>query len=293
MSAFKAFGAYSSLEPGQKAMIEQKRIAETHTIDEWLALLSSLSTFDKHGDSLRKLLGWTIGLTIIFGFIGAIVAESLIVAIVALVILVVAIILYRRFRKLDIPNSLRGFILPMLRLLREDMESTTPLTLNCDLTGMDKAKAGPTTELPARPTVMSAKQTIFTDPWISGATTLADGSRLDWEIVDHIRKRDVTKRTPRGKIKMKTKYKIRRQIDVKIGFPVDDYAMAIDRQTGSGNATDRMAVKEGAKRNVYKMRRIVIESDPNAILDLKQFIDPIARAYRQVALKPETGGKQS
>jgi hypothetical protein len=68
--------------------------------------------------------------------------------------------------------------------------------------------------------------------------------------------------------------------------------MAVDKSTGSGTASDRMAVKQGAKRNVYKMRRVVVESIPDAVLDLKQFIDPIAAAYRQVALKPEDGGKQ-
>jgi hypothetical protein len=174
------------------------------------------------------------------------------------------------------------------------MESTAPLALKCDLRGgqLEEKKTGAAANLPGRPGVVSATQTHYTDPWISGATTLADGSKLDWEIVDHIRRRDVTKRNARGKTKYKTKYKIRRQIDVKIGFPIDDYAMAVDKSTGTGTASDRMAIKQGAKRNVYKMRRVVVESIPDAVLDLKQFVDPIAAAYRQVALKPEDGGKQ-
>ena len=295
MSAFEAFGAYSSLDAGQKEMVDRKTIDETHTIDEWITLLTSLSTFDEHADALRKLLGWTMVIAVILGFAGAIVSQSLIVAVVALVVLIAAIVYYRRFKKLDLPNNLRKFVLPLLRLLREDMESTAPLALKCDLRGgqLEEKKTGAATSLPAGYGVVSATQTLYTDPWISGATTLADGSKLDWEIVDHIRRRDVTKRNARGKTKYKTKYKIRRQIDVKIGFPIDDYAMAVNKATGSGTATDRMAVKEGAKRNIYKMRRVVVESVPDAILDLKQFIDPIAGAYRQVALKPEDGGNQS
>ena len=80
---------------------------------------------------------------------------------------------------------------------------------------------------------------------------------------------------------------------MKIGFPVDNYSMAVDKQVGTGNAADRMAIKQGEKRNVYKMRRVVEATDPNAVLDLRQFIDPIAQAYRQVALKPEAGGNEA
>src|SRR5687768_760100 len=123
MSAFKAFSLYGSLEAEQKEIIEKKSIEGTHTVDEWIAILSSLSAFDEHGDSLRKVLGWTIALSIVLGFIGTIIAESLIVAGVALLIVVAAIIFYRRFKKLDVPNSVRKFLLPLLRLLREDMES--------------------------------------------------------------------------------------------------------------------------------------------------------------------------
>lgn len=282
MSIIDAFKVYGSLDSEQKGLLERKRVEGTHTVDEWIRLLDNVATYDRHADDLRKTAGWMIVVAIAGLFVGIFLP---ILLIPFLLLGIIAVILYLRLRSRDIPNNLRFFVLPLLALLREDMERDTPLTLQLDLTGgRQKEKITGSREFgPGNPRI---KENIYRDLWMQGRGALADGTTVDWSIADDIRERVVTKRNPRGKTKVKTKYKVRRVIDARVGLRHDEYALAAAPDVNG--VRDRVAVKEGEKRNVVRLRRQLVSTEPDKVLAVKEFVDLLAGAYRRVQLnKPE------
>jgi hypothetical protein len=287
MSFMDAYKAYGALNSEQKNFLREKRIEATHPPDAWLALIGGAARYDRLGDALRKGIGWTGAIALILAFI-SLFTGVVIAIVVLLLIAVVAFSFFAMLKRVDLPDSIHDFILPMITLLREDMEPDEPLHLKIDLRdGTRDERKLESRSLPSHGG-RSITQTIYNNPWMSGDSTLADGSALSWELSDRIRERKVTRRNPRGKIKTKTKYKVRRLIDVRVGLKRGDYVV---EGTMGKSGNNKIAMKPGEKRNVIRVRRALITSDPNAPLDVKEFIDPIAEAYKKVSLNNEGEGK--
>src|SRR5207245_9323709 len=124
-------------------------------------------------------------------------------------------------------------------------------------------------------------ETFFLDRWMIGKASLVDGSILRWEIADHVRQRKTTKRNPRGKTKIKTKYRIKRLIKISLALRQSDYTPALPAKARDGMSLD---LKKGEKRNVLRAHRLLILPELNAVLALGPFISLIGGAYQQVAL---------
>jgi len=280
MSLISAYRAYSSLTGEQKSILKEKTIDGSRTVAEWIALLGGVARYDGAADPLRQGVGCLSAIGFLLAFIAGVATGSFVLFIVVVVATVPFLILYGSLRRSDISNLLREFVLPLLALMREDMSAEAPLHLKLDLgKGMTDAKRTDQKPLPGPRTIV---QSSYRNGWMEGDGTLTDGSTLAWSIVDLIRERKVTRRNPRGKTKTKVKYKVRRMIDMRIGLRRDDYLLAGTAPKGGGN--ERIDVKSGEKRNVLRVRRVVESADPDAILDLDDFIGPLAAAYRRVAL---------
>jgi hypothetical protein len=286
MSVISALSAYRNLNAEQKKFLREKKIEATYPPDAWIALLSGAVRYDQAGDPLRKAMGWTAGISLVIMFI-SLVGGALPLSLVFLVIGIAAIVVWVLLRRIDIPDSVRGFLLPTVTLLREDIQPEGMLHMKVDLTGGTQAgKKKESRDLPGRGGA-SIVQSIYNDPWMMGDSTLADGSALQWEITDNIRERKVTRRNPRGKIKTKFKYRVRRLIDVRVGLRRDDYAVEAGGQAADSRL--QMNLKPGEKRNVIRMRKVVESSSLNSALDVHEFLDPIAAAYSRATLVKTEG----
>lgn len=116
-------------------------------------------------------------------------------------------------RKWSLPLRAGSVVVPVLRVLQEDMEPGAPLGVTADLRGpMVDDKRGMSRNLNVRPPVRSASETFYNDPWLVVRAELRDGSVLDVVVVERVRMRRVVKRNPRGKIKSKTKSKTIRMV---------------------------------------------------------------------------------
>ena len=114
-------------------------------------------------------------------------------------------------------------------------------------------------------------ESFYVDPWFEGTTVLADHSKLQWSIVDRIRERKKTKRNPRGKIKTKTKYTRKTEVEVKVALPDKRYAVS-----------EGQSAEHAGKRNVMKFQRVLKTNnldpiEPDVLMEL------IAEAYRGAA----------
>lgn len=281
MSFAGAFKAYSSLNGEQKAILRDKKIDASHTPAEWIALLGALARYDREGDSLRKGAGWGIAIGVIGAFGGGVIAHSLPALTTFLIIAIISFILYISLRSVDLPESLGGFVLPLMALMREDMDADAPLHLKLDFErSVSKGKLLSSNQLPGGRDIV---QSMYRNDWMEGGGTLAEGSTLGWSIIDLVRERRITKRNLRGKVKTKTKYKVRRIIDMRVGLRRENYVLGGTAGTVDGRIA-RVNVKEGEKRNVLKVRRVVETTSVDQTMDVKDFIDPLAAAFRRASL---------
>jgi hypothetical protein len=284
MSFIDAYKSYGSLNDQQKQFLREKKIDAEFPTDTWIAFLKGVAGYDQQGDSLRKTIGWIAAIGIIIGFFGAIFAESTAMLLFAMVGLI-ALAFYFVLRRVDVPNSLREFILPFMTLIREDVAPDDVVHMQLDLRGgtkEEKRKSTDNFENHGR----KIQQKFYNDPWMHGETKLADGTALQWDISDYIRERQITKRNPRGKIKVKTKYKVRRTFDVRVGLRGDEYAL---NAAPSAPADGKQSVKQGEKRNVIRTRHSTIGTSLTDVPNMNDMMGPITAAYRRVSLKQENG----
>ncbi|MDG9666415.1 hypothetical protein ONV78_01625 [Hahella sp. CR1] len=255
-----------------------KKLEGEFSIDEWLKRLRFIAARDKSGDSVRKWVGISIALWVV-GFIGSLIAEFPPAAAGSAVAFVFSLIAFFSLKGKDIPNRLRDSVLPLLTILRQDADAETPLKLKVDLLGpellskrINFVKAG--NKYP------KVEESMFSDPWFQGSLSLADGSVLNWEVLDMVRRRNIRKRNPRGKIKMKTKYKIKTRMDVSLSYKNDRYQAQVSR-----GAAAPQVKKEGERRSVLRCRRQAPGgSRPGEKMALKEFLVGVSAIYK--SLKP-------
>ncbi|MCI0489058.1 MAG: hypothetical protein L0229_20900 [Blastocatellia bacterium] len=300
MSLIKERRLYNSLTPDQRRILEEKQIEGNYTPGEWLALLRQLAEYDRHGDAVRKVvkkMGCASGILVVATFIIGIVFETFFLFFIALIIGVVALVLYFVKKRSDLPNKLRRFALPLISILREEMEQGVPLYLRMDFrSGTIKEKEtaylGPdeTKARYRRPSnVLKVKETHYTNAWMEGRARLTGGSILEWQIVDNTRQRKITKKGSSGKTKFKTKYKVKTIIDARLGLPREDYALMPGGPTA--HQGEKVATRTGEKRNLIRVRRAKQSSTVDPEPDLKEFLDLVAGAFRRVTLT-HTGENQ-
>lgn len=281
--------SWKSLTPEQQLVIKTKQIDVNRTPEEILQLLTSLAEYDRIGDRRRKQFGISAGLLLVAMFIAFFVLRGDQFSAWAKLILgagsLTCFIVWRKLKGLDLSNNLRGFALPFLVLLREDMEKDQKGHIKLDL----RPPTHPSKRQKQSPKYAAGAyykiiDTFYLDPWLEGTARLADGCSLRWEIVDHIIERRKSKRNARGKHKTKTKYKKKTEMRVQVGLPSASYQLA-PAPGGEG-----VEVKSGEKRDTVKLER-EIKSDSLEPLDPRSFIDLVAEAYRRAV--PRTARGQS
>lgn len=278
--------SYGQLNAEQHAIIADKRFDAAHTPAEWIELLGDLADYDTVGDAQRSKVGWGCGLSIVATIVMLVVFAPL--APVPFLAAVTFMVLFTRMRKHDVPNSLRESVLPLVALLREDIDPASQLHLAVDLRPPERDENKRSSRDLTTHSYPKVSEALFECGWIAGDATLADGTTVDFTVRDLIRVRTVTKRNPRGKIKVKKKYKVRRMVEMRVALRNDQYAF---QAVGATERGLRVGHKESGKRSVVKVRRMmVLPGSPQPQLDVRHVIDTLAAAYRRVALLPEEGG---
>jgi hypothetical protein len=278
--------AYRSLTAEQKRALRDKKLDLNRPVGPLLEFLKPLAACDAMSDKVRTKLGCTFGLAIVATIALAIASINrgwpLFATILLLAVVVVMLgsgYLWRWTRSIDVSNNFRQFMLPVLTVLREDIDPAYPVHVKLDLTA-------PTAPVKKRGESAPYKQgayykiidKTYVDDWMSVDALLVDGTKLSWRVSDSIRERSKTKRNPRGKHKTKTKYKKKSDIEVSMGLRKKTYALA---------ATEG-EVSNDEKRNRVKVSREVVSAsldpiDPRALLDL------VADVFRTTRPAKEAG----
>jgi hypothetical protein len=242
--------AFKALSPEQQAIVRDGRIAGRRSPDDWLALLGPVAEFDRMADDTR------INRT--GGFFA------------------------RRYaRKHDVPNGLRNFTMPLLPILREDHDPDHELELTVDLTGpFQGGKETGKSKPYSLGRYHKIVDTFYDDPWLQGHARFADGADVQFEIVDHVRSSQKTKRNPRGKIKRKTKVKKKVELAVTISLPKRNYATA--EQPAVQRTTRKQSVRSTEDRTVVKLTRVMAAPGAEALPEVDALLELVAGCYERV-----------
>lgn len=278
-----AWKTYRSLTAEQKQILAKKQLEMNRSADELLALLKPIAACDAVANKAQTRFGCTFGLFIvlsIFMFILFVNVGGAWQAGVVLLLLLAAAVACGWFwmwlRGIDVSDNLRGFVVPVLALFREDFDPQSPVHLRLDLT-KPTAPAKKTSE--GDPYKQGAYHKIidstYVDPWMSAEAVLVDGTKLAWSVTDRIRERKKTKRNPRGKIKTKTKYTKKTDLEVAIAMRTKTYAI------------ENAEVSSDGKRGKVEVQKSLRTDSLNPI-DPRTLIDAITEVYR--AARPAQKG---
>jgi hypothetical protein len=293
MSLFKALQSYQSLSPDQKIFIREKRIEGSYTPEQWVLFFQRIAEYDALRDASSKKFAWlgclSILLLIASLVIGIITIFLLPVTLLALILFIVMSVFFVKRRK-DVPNHLRQFILPLLLILREEMEPEVPMFLRVDLsdaTAKEKLFSEQLSPSGLRLQKAGSKITekFFSNQWLTGAAVLADGTKLQWQIFERIRERSEGKKRSSGKYKTKTKHKIKARVQIAMQFKRKDYFLKPFRLN---TATEKIEVKNGRSRDKISVRRIAVRTKVNEPLPVRHLLDAMATAYKKA--KPSQQG---
>jgi hypothetical protein len=263
--------AYRSLSAEQKHALRDKKIQMNRPIGELLDFLKPLAVCDTMADAVRTKLGCTFGVGIVLTIAAVIFAmNAWTIAVTLLVVVVLALTialgwLWSWTRRIDVSNNFRKFVLPVLSVLREDIDPAHPVHVDLDLTSPTAPNKKQSEGAPFKHGAYhKIIDTMYADDWMTVDARLVDGTKLSWHVSDSIRERKKTKKNPRGKIKTKTKYAKKTDLEVSISLLKKTYAL---------HAPSDGEMTSDEKRNTISMQRRVRSAsldpiDPRALLDL-------------------------
>ena len=249
-----------------------------YPIDEWVERVRFMAEQDQVVGRQKKWAkrGMVWGVIALFSslFLGLIK-----LALPLLLIVPIISIAFLVLRRMDVPRRLSVTILPLLIILREDADPRGKLRLRVDFTGAERDLKQLDEETLIDTSRKRVVQTRFLDPWLQGDLLLCDGTQLQWEVSDVLRRRKIRKSTVR-KTKFKTKYKVKTHVNLSLTVRRDRYHV----ETSSAPGTPQLK-KQGERKSVLRYRRDLTEgTNPSEDFDLNGFLYTISTAYQ--CLKP-------
>jgi len=298
MKFFGAFSQYKALSDEQKAFISNAQKKFVKTPDELVKFFKPMAVFDKTCDEARaQLLNYVIlfGVLSFLGIFAAIVALAedylIVIPIELLMVLLtfVGIIIRWRLGKIDIHNNLREFVVPVVNLIGQDMEAGTKISLDLDLRGktLDSKLKDNRKNDPGWFSYPKVTTRVYDDPWFRLTGQLVDGSRLILNVDDQVTRIDKTYKGSSGKIKSKTKYKIKHEIMAGLALKHKKYAVAGENElTGLG---DGLKYKDGDNRQLICLKDKIKTYDVDANVDPQRCLALLGKIFMSVQLAAEKG----
>lgn len=266
---------YKQLGAEQREIIRAKQFSGKLSVPALIDLLVPLAHFDETGDLSRRtfrrlLIGScvaTAGSAFLLAMSGG-AAAMVPVPIAAAGLAIGAGLRYRRLRDVDLSNNLRQVVVPLLAVLREEVDPQTQIALELDLRA-PTAKQKLVSESPPRSegSYYGIVDRFYKNAWMTAEAELVSGARLSWTIVDQVLEQEKTRQNARGKTKTKTKYKRRTDLSVRLTLP---------RLAGAPSGEKRETIKVD---NSVKSRSLE-PIDPRLLIDL------VASAYGGPAVTP-------
>lgn len=206
----------ADLSPLAKTAAQAKAITGEWEYPAFDQLLQELITYDDTIDArVKRRLRWMITSIIlcVVAFVTMIVlsgSNHLALGVAAfggaIANMIWSIQLWRKSKKLALPETALAMVHQLARLLRQDLDPKAKITANIDLSGLTDQKKKS----------INPKQWTYFDPWCSIRFKLRDGYVAIVRQTDSFTETKRTKRNARGKTKSKTKWKKQCRVTARI-----------------------------------------------------------------------------
>lgn len=262
------------LNDEQKGLLKIKQFSLHRTAADTVAFLAPIAQWDAVGDKERTRMGCGAAVSFVLAiaaFFGAAAVSPLLtyVAFLLIAVGIVLIVMWSRKKSEDLSDNLRESALPILAALRDDF-GPDPIVVKLDLRPpMSPAKK---THEEKTPGTFKTVLSTYVDPWMSCQGTLADGSKIEWSVVDTIFERKRWKKSTSGKYKQKTKLKKKTDVEVAVTLKTKRYEL------GTIEGAD---VKAGENKNTVRISRKLKTTENKPIVPA-EVLDVITGVYRQL-----------
>lgn len=243
------------LPPQVREAVKTKRILGKKRLREWLGFLPVLSRFDAQVDvRLKKVQGRSIlfgvlaFLSLFATIFGTAFSDGNMMVLRStggvLLVFLLLFIIYRikvsRLKKINLDNSFRETLLPLLQILSEDIPPKGKIFLDLNL-GDPAAKGNMISEQKLPPgRNRKLIERVYRSKAVHAAIPLTNGARLILDIVKQPASYDRYYKNPRGKYKHKQKWKMLTLVTAGLIPPDDDFSVDAAK-------VDRMAKREKVK----------------------------------------------
>ncbi len=140
---------------------------------------------------------------------------------------IIGVVLWFRYKKMDLRNEFREYLRPLLENLRDDLKKDAPviLELSLDFVEQKKFSKGKSHKYSVG-IYHKCYDYYFERDFLNVKLRLNDGNRLILSGTELLTKTSKTKKTPRGKTKTKTKYKKRVMFDARLTVEPEKFQSA-------------------------------------------------------------------
>ncbi|MBF0549808.1 MAG: hypothetical protein HQK60_04670 [Deltaproteobacteria bacterium] len=208
-------------EPIRQA-VKDGRIQGQHSLNTWLSLLGELVRYKTERERLRARYGKLARISLfLLSIMGAVswvllpqplrLPPAIFIAVYALDLIlagmaILGIVGYIWFRGKVVINDFSLLLIPALKMLKDDLKPGSRIKLKLDLRGPVKEKILRERKLPPG-NYVKLTETIYSDRWLEMEAVLVKGHRLIFRITNKYLRYKRIRRNPRGKFKLKTKWK--------------------------------------------------------------------------------------
>lgn len=284
---------YLALASEDKVLITKRQIEDERTPKEWIKTLKDVANVDEQGDTIRKV-SYRVG---IFGIV--LLAISIIsiflefsgltfLFIPGIILAIPGFAIYFISKNFDLPSELiKEAIIPILLVLHEDIKNGERVNLKLDLRGfLQSDKADGQTEDHSHPRHKITNY-FYIDPWCEGKTTLADGTKLVWDIKNYVRHRVKKRYGSSGKSKGTIiKNKSKSLVTVKAG--VDKRKFVLPPKLKQKGEEGKIHTQRQDGMQWMTVRRMFKHGEGESFHP-QYFIDPVASVYMRTM--PKGGSK--
>ncbi|EKD81328.1 MAG: hypothetical protein ACD_39C01858G0002 [uncultured bacterium] len=297
MKFLGAISKYRNLSQEQRDFIGNAKQTFDKTPAELLEFFKPMAVYDKSCDAAREQLLNFIFLCGVLSFVGLIAIGifsddyPIVIPIVGVIFLMIfpTAILRWRLGRVDIHNNLREFIVPMINLIGQDMPANQKIHLELDLCGkkLESKLRTRTKDDPGWLSYPKITISVYDDPWCRITSELIDGSKLMLTIDDQITVIDRTYKSISGKIKSKTKNKVKHMIRASLALKHKTYAAAT--QNSIQKLGPELKLKDGQNRQVLCLKQNIKTDDIDAFVEPEVCISLLGKIFMNVQPAAQKG----
>ena len=284
--------AMDNMQQQLNTVIANMKISGSWPIRQLLEFGAALKEYDVSVEKKKKfaLAGMIVclvplALIILVGiFSGGILTKNAIqtmvlLAAILLILGIVASIFFLRYRKFDVCDEFRKFLLPLLEHLQDDIKKNSTVLVEMPLDSLENSTyLKNTSDVYSKGAYHKCLDYLYDRVFLSVTLRLHDGNTLILRGNEFLKKTKKTKKNPRGKIKTKTKYTKKFTFDTRLKINSGVYTCQEIPQDGVRSDSQMMYSKQSEKGTTLGLKYLH-RNGRELMPDYKLTLEKIATLY--------------